>query len=37
MNKFDGKVFVVAGGASGIGEPTTRALVAEGGCVVIAA
>jgi NAD(P)-dependent dehydrogenase (short-subunit alcohol dehydrogenase family) len=31
-----GKVFVVTGGASGLGEGTARMLVAEGGLVVIA-
>jgi NAD(P)-dependent dehydrogenase (short-subunit alcohol dehydrogenase family) len=36
MGRFDNKGFVVTGGASGIGEATTRALVAEGGRVVIA-
>jgi NAD(P)-dependent dehydrogenase (short-subunit alcohol dehydrogenase family) len=36
MGKFNGKAFVVTGGASGIGEATTRALVREGGSVVIA-
>ena len=36
MGKFKGKAFVVTGGASGIGEATTRALVREGGSVVIA-
>tara|TARA_R110002049_G_scaffold156512_12_gene321573 strand:- start:3593 stop:4432 length:840 start_codon:yes stop_codon:yes gene_type:complete len=36
MARFSGKGFVVTGGASGIGEATTRSLVAEGGRVVIA-
>ncbi len=36
MNKFENKTFVVTGGASGIGEATTRGLVAAGGNVVIA-
>lgn len=36
MSRFDNKVFVVTGGASGIGEATTRGLVAEGGRVVVA-
>lgn len=36
MARFDNAVVVVTGGASGIGEATTRALVAEGGRVVIA-
>ncbi len=31
-----GKVFIVTGGASGLGEGTARALVAKGGVVVIA-
>lgn len=36
MARFDNAVVVVTGGASGIGEATSRALVAEGGKVVIA-
>jgi NAD(P)-dependent dehydrogenase (short-subunit alcohol dehydrogenase family) len=36
MTRFENTVVVVTGGASGIGEATTRALVAEGGRVVIA-
>ena len=36
MARFNNAVVVVTGGASGIGEATTRALVAEGGRVVIA-
>ena len=36
MGRFDGEVVVVTGGASGIGEATVRALVSEGGKVVIA-
>ncbi|MCB1706731.1 MAG: SDR family oxidoreductase [Halioglobus sp.] len=36
MARFSGKGFVVTGGASGIGEATTRSLVAQGGRVVIA-
>lgn len=36
MSRFSGKGFVVTGGASGIGEATTRSLVAQGGRVVIA-
>lgn len=36
MARFDNAVVVVTGGASGIGEATTRALVAEGGRVIIA-
>ena len=36
MVRFVNKVFVVTGGASGIGEATTRKLVAEGGQVVVA-
>ena len=31
-----GKVFIVTGGASGLGEGTARMLVAQGGKVVIA-
>ncbi|SEM53790.1 hypothetical protein SAMN05518845_13320, partial [Variovorax sp. YR750] len=34
--KIEGKVFVVAGGASGLGEGTARMLAANGGKVVIA-
>ena len=34
--RFDGKVAVVTGGASGIGLATTRRLVAEGARVVAA-
>ncbi|MFN3460462.1 MAG: SDR family NAD(P)-dependent oxidoreductase, partial [Oceanibaculum sp.] len=33
---LEGRVAVVTGGASGIGEATTRAFVAEGARVVIA-
>jgi len=33
---IQGKVFIVTGGASGLGEGTARMLVAEGGSVVIA-
>ena len=36
MGKFTSKAFVVTGGASGIGEATTRALVAGGAKVVVA-
>jgi len=36
MARFDNTVVVITGGASGIGEATTRALVAEGGRAVIA-
>ncbi|MEH6590449.1 MAG: SDR family oxidoreductase [Halioglobus sp.] len=36
MSRFSGKGFVVTGGASGIGEATTRSLVEQGGRVVIA-
>ena len=35
MARFEGKVAVVTGGASGIGLATTRRLVAEGGRVVV--
>ena len=35
-NRFENKVAVVTGGASGLGEATARLLVAEGGKVVIA-
>ena len=34
--RFDGKVGVVTGGASGIGEGIVRRLVAEGGRCVVA-
>ena len=33
---INGKVFIVTGGASGLGEGTARALAARGGKVVIA-
>ncbi len=36
MNRFVNEIVLVTGGASGIGEATTRAIVAEGGRVVIA-
>ena len=36
MSRFEGAVALVTGGASGIGEATVRALVAEGAKVVIA-
>jgi len=36
MQRFTDKTVVVTGGASGIGEETVRAIVAEGGQVVIA-
>ena len=36
MNRFENAAVVVTGGASGIGEATVRALVAEGASVVIA-
>ena len=35
MARFDGKVAVITGGASGIGLATTRRIVAEGGQVVV--
>jgi NAD(P)-dependent dehydrogenase (short-subunit alcohol dehydrogenase family) len=34
--RFEGKVAVITGGASGLGEATARLLVAEGGKVVVA-
>ena len=34
--RYDGKVAVITGGASGLGEATARLLVAEGGRVVVA-
>jgi NADP-dependent 3-hydroxy acid dehydrogenase YdfG len=37
MTKLDGKVAVVTGASSGIGEATAEALVAEGATVVVAA
>ncbi len=37
MGKLDGKVAVVTGGSSGIGEATVRALAAEGAAVVAGA
>ena len=36
MGRFSNRCTVVTGGASGIGEATVRALVREGGSVVIA-
>jgi NAD(P)-dependent dehydrogenase (short-subunit alcohol dehydrogenase family) len=36
MNRFEGQCIVVTGGASGIGEATVRAIISEGGKVVIA-
>jgi len=36
MNKFEGKVAIITGGASGIGEAAVRKFVEEGACVVIA-
>jgi NAD(P)-dependent dehydrogenase (short-subunit alcohol dehydrogenase family) len=36
MNRFDGHCVVITGGASGIGEATARAIVKEGGKVLIA-
>ena len=36
MDRFTGKVAVVTGGASGIGEATVRRLVGEGAKVVFA-
>lgn len=34
--EIQGKVFIVTGGASGLGEGTARMLAAQGGKVVIA-
>ena len=36
MDRFENQVVVITGGASGIGEATARAIVAQGGRVVIA-
>lgn len=36
MNRFTGKVVLVTGAASGIGEATARAFAAEGGKVIVA-
>jgi len=36
MKRFEGHNIVVTGGASGIGEATVKAIVAEGGSVIIA-
>ena len=35
MNRFNGKVFLISGGARGLGSAQARGLVAEGGRVVI--
>ncbi|MDP9412098.1 MAG: SDR family NAD(P)-dependent oxidoreductase, partial [Actinomycetota bacterium] len=37
MAKLDGKVAVITGASSGIGEATAEALAAEGAAVVVAA
>ena len=36
MGRFDDRVVVVTGGASGIGEACVRRFVAEGACAVVA-
>ena len=36
MSKFESQCVVVTGGASGIGEATVRAIINEGGSVLIA-
>lgn len=36
MARFDGKVAIVTGGASGIGLATVERMAAEGGIVVVA-
>ena len=36
MGKFENQCVVVTGGASGIGEATVRAIINEGGSVLIA-
>ena len=36
MTRFEGRVALVTGGASGIGKATVKRIAAEGGAVVVA-